>query len=191
MLFDTLQFKVLEKDDQFLFDCGDPDMNEYFHKDAMLQKEHLIGVTYCFFDKQNRVAVFFTVNNDSLKLDPDFRNQQPDRKRYSSYPAVKIGRLGVDLLFQKQGVGSSCLNVLKYLFTYENKTACRFLLVDAYNKPEIRQFYYKNGFTLSRKKDEDNYTKKTVSLKYDLYPYRNAINRECSIKSQALCFSSR
>lgn len=54
---------------------------------------------------------------------------------------------------------------IKNWFAAENKTGCRFLLVDAYNKPEIISFYQKNDFVLLTEKDED---RKTRSMYFDL-----------------------
>ena len=55
---------------------------------------------------------------------------------------------------------------------------CRFLTVDAYNKPEILEFYSKNGFTFLYDKDVH---KQIRAMKYDLKLYFN----ESSIDSYA------
>jgi hypothetical protein len=60
------------------------------------------------------------------------------------------------------------LGFIKYLFVYKNKTGCRFLLADAYNKPGILAFYKKNGFDFLTKTDEG---KETRAMKFDLKPY--------------------
>lgn len=68
---------------------------------------------------------------------------------YRSYPAVLIGRLGVNHSFQGQGlnVGSQLMEILKYWFVDENnKAACRYMLVDAYNVESTIHYYLKNGF---------------------------------------------
>lgn len=60
-----------------------------------------------------------------------------------------IGRLGVNHSFQGQGlnVGSQLMEVLKYWFVDENnKAACRYMLVDAYNVESTIHYYLKNGF---------------------------------------------
>jgi hypothetical protein len=45
--------------------------------------------------------------------------------------------------------------------------------VDAYNKPEILNFYgEKNGFTFLSDKDAE---KRTRTMKYDLKPYSNGL----------------
>ena len=60
-----------------------------------------------------------------------------------------IGRLGVSLSFQGKGlnIGSQLMDALKYWFVDENnKAACRYLLVDAYNNESTIHYYLKNGF---------------------------------------------
>ena len=92
-------------------------------------------------------------------------NSLPDEKRkYSFFPAVKITRLGVSLQFQKRGIGSLLLDTVKKFFTTENRTGCRFLLVDAYK--DAVPFYERNGFQrLYVKKPE---TRRTLPLFFDL-----------------------
>ena len=62
-------------------------------------------------------------------------------------------------------LGSQILIFIKGWFAFNNKTGCRFLLVDAYNRPEVIKFYEKNDFTTVTTKDE---TKKTRLMFFDL-----------------------
>ena len=98
----------------------------------------------------------FTVSNASIRVDdlPNSRKKKlehdiPHRKSCRNYPAVLIGRLGVDENFQSKHLGSEILTFLKYWFVEpNNKTGCRFLLVDAYNSERTIEFYQRNGFKL-------------------------------------------
>jgi len=164
--------KVLEVGDHYSFDCGDPDLTEFFLKDAIPHKKELIGVTYFFYDNSHKSAIsFFTVSNDAIRTDT-FREDLPVGKRYSFYPAVKIGRFGVNREFQGKGIGTQMMDYIKWFFVFANKTGCRFLTVDAYNKQEILDFYSKNGFTFLTGKDIN---KQTRTMKYDLKPYSNEL----------------
>ena len=54
-----------------------------------------------------------------------------------SYPAVLIGRLGVNCEFQNTPIhiGRQLMSFIKDWFRHEdNKTGCRFIVVDAYNE---------------------------------------------------------
>ncbi|MBF0338599.1 MAG: GNAT family N-acetyltransferase [Nitrospirae bacterium] len=87
------------------------------------------------------------------------------KKRHYTYPAVKIGRLGVHKDYQRIGVGRMVLDHIKKAFAYDNKTGCRFITVDAYNKPDVLSFYIKNEFMLFSENDKKDMTR---LLYYDL-----------------------
>ena len=72
-------------------------------------------------------------------------------KRYATLPAVKIGCLAVAHKAKKQGIGSNILSFIKVWFTDDNKTGCRFIIVDAYNNEETIHFT-KKSFCISVKK---------------------------------------
>lgn len=44
-------------------------------------------------------------------------------------------------------MGGQIVSYIKYWFSDENnKSGCRFVVVDAYNQPSVLHFYEKNGF---------------------------------------------
>ena len=68
----------------------------------------------------------------------------------SRFPGVLIGRLAVSKKYKHQGVGSQVLKFLKFWFAEnDDKSACRFLIVDAKNEPNVLSFYERNGFFLN------------------------------------------
>jgi GNAT superfamily N-acetyltransferase len=148
------------------FDCGDDDLNEFFAKDSIQSSKELLSVTYVV-EADNTLAAFFSLSNDAIKKDLMDNPKQfkkltsdiPRPKRYSTMPAVKIGRLATAVNYQSTGVGSELLDFLKHWFTDGNKTGCRFIVVDAYNKPKAINFYQKNGFSFLLASDEDNSTR--------------------------------
>ncbi|MCL1943164.1 MAG: GNAT family N-acetyltransferase [Candidatus Azobacteroides sp.] len=69
------------------------------------------------------------------------------RKSLSSYPATLIGRLGVDKEYGGKGVGTELIDFIKsWMLDPVNKTACRYLTVDAYNNEATLKFYEANSF---------------------------------------------
>lgn len=87
------------------FDCGHPDLNDFFKNDAIDYSYQLIGKSYCFTLDSNpeTIVCAFTFSNDSIKLKniPNARQKKikkfiPHVKHLNSYPAVLIGRLGVN-----------------------------------------------------------------------------------------------
>lgn len=136
------------------FHCGDDDLDEFFIQDAFLQSEELLCKNYCFVldEDPSTIVAAFTLSNDSIKKIPGSRKKKvekniPREKLYSSYPAVMIGRLGISSDFQGQRIGSDIISFIKAWFVDPlNKTGCRFLLVDSYNKENNLTFYQRNGF---------------------------------------------
>ena len=151
-----------------VFDCGDDDLNNFFIEDAFLQSNELLCKNYCFVKEDvKKVACAFTISNESIKKLPGSRKKKvekniPREKQYSSYPAVMIGRLGVNIDFQDHHLGSQEIDFIKgWLIDPEYRSGCRFLLVDSYNKPENIRFYQRNGFSMlfSTEEQEKEYRK--------------------------------
>jgi GNAT superfamily N-acetyltransferase len=158
------------------FDCGDSDLNEFFYQDALNYTEQLLAVTYVVETKFKTIG-FFSVANDKIQISENKsiwnrlnRNIQ-NVKRRQAYPAVKLGRLGIDKEWQSQNVGTELLGYIKEFFLQNNKTGCRFITVDAYNNPVTTGFYQKNGFVFFLTQDV---WEKTRLMFYDLMLYKNA-----------------
>jgi len=60
---------------------------------------------------------------------------------------------------QTKGIGTELLDFIKVSFTTENKTGCRFLIVDAYNKERTINFYKRNDFDFLSTADKDEDTR--------------------------------
>ena len=154
------------------FDCGDPDLNEFLHNDARLYLREHLAVTYIVETETDTIA-YFSVQNDKISLDDFPSNNQfnkarkaiPRAKMHKSYPAVKVGRLAVSEKFQGLRFGPRILDYLKLLFIHNNRTGCRFMLVDAYTT-KIR-FYEDQQFYLLKPKNDQE---KTQLMYCDLKP---------------------
>ena len=147
------------------FDCGDDDLNEFFFKDSRLANSELVAVTYAWIE-DTRTLAFFSLSNDAIKRElltgsafKRITRRVNHDKRYSTMPAVKIGRFAVDKTAQANGLGTLVLDFIKYWFTDGNKTGCRFIVVDAYNSPSTMNFYMKNGFQFLLDGDKTNKTR--------------------------------
>lgn len=152
-------YRVTTTNELDTFSCGDIDLDDFFHHEACLYDEQLLGKTY-FFSTQwkgkDEIVCAFTLANDSIKaaLIPNasrnkIQRKIPNSKRTRSYPAVLIGRLGVSTLFQgsNNAVGSQVIDyIISWFLLPGNKTGCRFIVVDAYNNENVIHFYEKNGF---------------------------------------------
>lgn len=139
------------------FSCDDEDLDEFFAKDCLLNQSKLLGKTYlfCLKNQPNTIVAAFSLSNDSIRLtnritdeykemfldDADLRD-----KTLKRFPAVLIGRLGTSKDFAGKGYGSAIMDFIKVLFRTNNRTGCRFLIVDALNRPRTLHYYEKNGF---------------------------------------------
>jgi hypothetical protein len=81
-------------------------------------KKSLLAVSYVLEEKGNAIA-YFALSNDNLSYE-DFVNKSSfnrinrrinNAKRMRHYPAMKIGRLAIDLTQRKKGIGLSSLNL--------------------------------------------------------------------------------
>ena len=138
------------------FHCGEADLDDFFSKDAFEYEEFRMGKSYCIRlnDSPKTIVAIYTVSSDSIRIFDLPRSRRDamlkithHRKRLKRYPGILIGRLGVNSEFAHQGIGSQVLDVIKLWFDSSVvKAGCRFLIVDALNKPNVLAFYRKNGF---------------------------------------------
>ena len=149
------------------FSCEDSDLDEFFSKDAFLYETELLGKTYAWINTADpsQILGLVTLPNDSVKakfIANSARNRLQrsitNAKRGMNYPAVLIGRLGVSSEYRGKGlnIGSQILDFIKGWFrSFDNKTGCRFIVVDAYNNEKTLHFYEKNGFKPLYKSEQE------------------------------------
>jgi GNAT superfamily N-acetyltransferase len=150
------------------FDCGNRDLNDYFHNDAVLYKQLLLTESYYLhtIDRTDIAVALLDFCNDSINLEGlRGRIPVPHGKPQKYWPAVKLTRLGVATELQGQNIGTNILNMIKMIFITDNRTGCRFLTVDALNKKRVLNFYQTNGFLPYT---DDDIPKRTRLLFYDL-----------------------
>ena len=186
-VIDGLRFAELTKellDRSFCFSCGDDDLDDFFNNEAVLYREKLMGKTYCLIEiltqqetnrsgKEYKIIAAFTVANDSLRIYdlPNNRRKklvESTHKHLKRYPAVLIGRLGVNKDYSGKGYGSEILYYVKNWFSEpENKTGCRFVIVDALNSARVLKFYSDNQFKFLFSSDEQELTYEKVNNKQE------------------------
>jgi GNAT superfamily N-acetyltransferase len=153
------------------FRCADDDLNGFLYDDAKDYLKSKMAVTYLFEDDDNNKTVgYYSLLNDKITFDPERRNfwnrlnrKIANRKRRKDYPAVKIGRLAISSDYVGHGLGRDILTIIKYLFSRNCRTGCRFITVDAYS--DAVGFYKKCGFEFITDKDEND---RTRAMYFDL-----------------------
>lgn len=167
-----IPFKRLTlKSDLLPFDCGNPDLTDYFFSSAKPDMQKLLSVTY-YLEAEGKTVLFFTLSNDKIAEYDQKRGGDPlftksffrkikdkfgRKKHRRDFPAVKIGRFGVNTAYRNTGNhwGSRTLDFIKYWMITENKTGCCFITVDAY--ATAVGFYEKNGFKFLGEKERKGY----------------------------------
>lgn len=150
------------------FTCGAADLDEFLYKDSLAYENDLMGKTYCWLlnEDDRKIVGYVTLANAGIQT--THMQNNPKRhlhkniaynKQGRTYPAVLIGRIAVSQEFQGSGfrIGSQIMNFIKTWFlTDDNKTGCRYILVDAVNTPHTLAYYERNGFRpLFRREDDE------------------------------------
>tara|TARA_B100000378_G_scaffold212230_1_gene175271 strand:+ start:959 stop:1495 length:537 start_codon:yes stop_codon:yes gene_type:complete len=149
------------------FDCENADLNGFLFDDAERFSKELLATTFIIQSESETVA-YFNYLNDKISHHEIGGNKDKFIQRissllplgkdgFTSYPAVKIGRLAVSKNFKGRGIGREILNFTKQLFVDNNRTGCKFITVDAYR--ESLEFYKKNGFEYLSSRDKKSDTR--------------------------------
>ncbi len=169
---DNIRVVRLTQDYQFKsFDCGNQDLNDFLLSDSKPYLNKLLSVTY-ILENDDDIVAYFSVSNDKISI-PDsdratwrrIKALFPHSKHRSDYPAVKVGRLAVNIKYRNNGIGSDILNFVKQFFISNNRTGCSFITVDALR--EAIHFYLKNDFKYLDKASA-NSNSDTCLMYYDL-----------------------
>lgn len=100
---------LTDSHDRQRFDCGQPDLNAWLARVAGQHQAKGLSKTFVAFqdDKPERVCGYYALTLTELdrsQLADSLRKKLPQR-----VPGVRLGRLAVDLVFQRQGLGQFML----------------------------------------------------------------------------------
>jgi len=139
------KIRVLKKEDnRNNFSCGEIELDYFFKRFAgQNQFKHYIGITYIATNNQN-IFGFINVSSGSLS-----REALPLSlgKRLPSYPLpiLRVTRVGVDINYQKIGVGKALIvSMFELAIEQKEKVGCIGVVVDA--KTDAVSWYKKLGF---------------------------------------------
>ena len=127
------------------FRCGEEALDRYFHQQVTQDVRRRVAACFVATDASTgRVAGFSTIASACLaftELPAAIAKRLP---RYPSLPAVRIGRLAVDLDFRGRGLGGALLaDALKRVL--QSPPAAFALLVEA-KDDRAAAFYLHHGF---------------------------------------------
>jgi GNAT superfamily N-acetyltransferase len=151
------------------FNSGVDDITNFLFEDSKNYQRERMANTYLFVDDNHDIVAFFCISNDCLvdkgeekgfsnKIFNRFHKKikLPNPKRIRQYPAIKVGRLGVDEKYHRTGLSYDLMDFIKGFSLKDHKPACRLLLLDALNKERQIKYYEKNGFTFLLEDDVHN-----------------------------------
>lgn len=175
-------------------------IERFFKEESLLSDSQMLSHTYCFYEKvdnedgsaQKHAVAGFCVScsNVATKLIPKSTRNKLNRKipygkQRDHYPAVMIGQLTVFDSYAGKGIGDELMEKIKWWLVVENQNiASRYIIVDAINKPQVLDFYFRNGFSfafpdvnLEREYVgvQENEILRTRFMLFDLMPIRQAI----------------
>lgn len=141
-----MPFRVTPLDsghDRSAFTSGSPQLDRYFREQVTQDVRRRVAACFVALDRQ-RVAGYCTLASASVSL-TDLRSHIGRKlPRYPSVPAVRMGRLAVDLAFKGLGLGGALLaDALDR--AARSEIAAYALIVDA-KDDAAATFYRHHGF---------------------------------------------
>lgn len=135
-----------ETHDRTNFDCGQEPLDRYIRTQATQDMRRRISTCFVAVETATgQLAAYYTLAAASIAtpdLPPEITKKLP---RYPTLPAVRIGRLAVDLKFQRRGIGAALLaDALRRVLL--SPAAVFALLVDAKDDQAVA-FYRRYSFT--------------------------------------------
>ena len=127
------------------FDCGVAELNQYLFRQAGQDVRKYYAVLFVAVESStNKIVGYYTLANTSVNLEdvpPALRKKLP---KYAEVPAIRLGRLAVDITAQGQGIGAQLLADAA-IRSVLNVSAWVFMTVDAKDNKACA-FYKKFGF---------------------------------------------
>jgi GNAT superfamily N-acetyltransferase len=139
--------RLLQADDETLaFDCGVDVLNTWLKRRALLN--HLSGASRTYVAMSGkRIAAYYCLSAGSIQHSVATGNVR--RNMPEPIPVLVLGRLAVDVGFQKRGVGPMLLlHALERAEEVAKTAGIRALLVHA-KDDEAAEFYKRHGFVES------------------------------------------
>ncbi len=149
------------------FDTGVKELKDFLTEDAYNNQEMSISTTYLwFYNPENKLVAYVTVLNDAIRVHGTQLGKAFVDKgvEYKTLPAIKIGRMCVDRNCIGRGIGTYMIQfVMKILMEINEKSGCRFIVLDAKTQTNAVHFYKKLGFQVLKQRE-----KGTIPMFYDM-----------------------
>lgn len=174
-----LRYELLRDESQIptTFDSGEPEIDDFIlTKEALEFERDSEGRTSLVFLNGELVA-YYTLSSDSLrseyveskKLSGAYKKAK--KEKLEVYPALKIGRLGVQRWWHRRGVGTAIVRRVVAI-AVRGPAATRFITLRA--KPPAVPFYQALGFEMTLEVHRER-GKINRTMYLDTLPLRDAV----------------
>ena len=128
------------------FSCGVEALDAYLQQHARRNVEQRIAAVFVLVDiENNRLIGYYSLSSGSVDLQGFPENLKKKLPRYP-VPIVLLGRLAIDVGYQKQHLGEALLvDALKRAFDHSHHVGAMAVVVDA-KGDQARAFYERYGF---------------------------------------------
>ena len=138
------------------FDCGNDEINTFLKEKGPIQEREKISRIYTIH-KKGQIIAFSAVFCSRLYY------KLKDQAQEFRIPGICLGQLGVDLKYQKKGLGSILINhSISLANRISDYAACRVLYCEA--RDDAIPFYEKHNFRMVKVIRDRN--KMALDLKY-------------------------
>lgn len=140
--------RLLRSHNRSAFSCGVDTLDRYLHRQARQDRDRKVAGVFVLLDSETElIAGYYTLNSTSVEL-ADLPVEVAEKlPRYPRLGATLIGRLAVDLRYQRQGTGRRLmLDALRRAWDHSEDIGSVAVIVDA-KDDDARRFYEKYGFT--------------------------------------------
>jgi GNAT superfamily N-acetyltransferase len=135
------------------FTCGVEELDYYLKEKAGQEIKKNVSAVYVLRESDNyKIIGYFTLSSYSIKLKELPLTLTKRLPKYHSLPALLLGRLAVDAVYQGKGIGEYLLiDALKRSYEFSKQIGSFAVILDVKDK-KVKRFYEKYGFiTFSQK----------------------------------------
>ena len=131
-------------------DGSDPlEIHKFYYNDLQRYQENNLS-TVRLVKIEDKIVGYFTVSMNAIELDKLGKDEKVKDTTPKKYPAMLIGRMGIDKKHRRKGIGWEICQFCRGLaIEIGQKVACRYVMLHTTDDKNKIQFYNKSGFIKS------------------------------------------
>lgn len=131
-------------------DGSDPlGIHRFYYNDLQRYQENNLSATR-LVKIRNKIVGYFTVSMNAIELDKLGKDEKVKNTTPKKYPAMLIGRMGIDKKYRRKGIGTEICQFCKGLAIEVSKdVACRYVMLHTTDDRNKVRFYNESGFIKS------------------------------------------